>query len=87
MLVLSPTISGAAAAKKFVKETRLQTTVRRWPSTAKNLSGKALFHWLKVRIDVRFSNWAFGSSSFSLLHGIGIAHPGHASLRSLFDAA
>ena len=31
----------------------------------------------------RFSNWAFWSSSFSSLLGIIIAHPGHASLRSL----
>ncbi|WP_297778755.1 hypothetical protein, partial [uncultured Roseovarius sp.] len=34
-----------------------------------------------------FSNWAFGSSSFSLLSGIFVTHPGHASLRSLADAA
>ncbi len=32
------------------------------------------------------SNWVFGSSSFSFAIGIFVAHPGHASLRSLFDA-
>lgn len=32
-----------------------------------------------------FSNWAFGSSSFSLLFGVVVTHPGHASLRSLSD--
>ncbi len=33
-----------------------------------------------------FSNWVFGSSSFSFLVLGFVAHPGHASLRSLIDA-
>ena len=36
---------------------------------------------------VCFSNWAFGSSSFSFVLGTIVTHPGHASLRSLGDAA
>ncbi len=34
----------------------------------------------------RFSNWVFGSSSFSFLFRVIVTHPGHASLRSLVDA-
>jgi hypothetical protein len=34
----------------------------------------------------RFSNWAFGSSSFSFFLWVIVTHPGHVSLRSLGDA-
>ncbi len=37
------------------------------------------------QVNVSFSNWAFGSSSFSFCSWIIVTHPGHASLRSLID--
>ena len=36
--------------------------------------------------NVGFSNWVFGSSSFSFLFRVIVTHPGHTSLRSLVDA-
>jgi hypothetical protein len=37
-------------------------------------------------MNVSFSNWVFGSSSFSFLFWVIVTHLGHASLRSLVDA-